>query len=108
MVVFAQFCKAGLGDIRQLDLGLSGGSGCNGAFHDVLLAAAGCLNHLVDGAVAIFVKISFDKKVCNVDDNHRQFINIPVLKFACRCNEVKICHTISSTYYLFCYLSKFW
>ena len=50
--VSQEFFKGGLGDINKLyfGLGISGGGG--DALGDILLAATGCLNHLVNGTIS--------------------------------------------------------
>lgn len=52
LVVLKQFLEAGLGNVDEFDFHLCGSGLCCAAFNDVLLTAAGCLNHLVLGAVA--------------------------------------------------------
>ena len=49
--------EAGFGYIEELDLGLSGGSRGGGTLSNILLAAASCLYHLVDGTITPLQKV---------------------------------------------------
>ena len=60
-IVFEEFAVAALGDIQQFDLTFHAGAAVLAALDDVLLAAAGGLHHLVDGAVAVLLEETFAK-----------------------------------------------
>ncbi len=49
--------EAGFGYIEELNLGLSGGSRGGGTLSDILLTAASCLYHLVDGTITPLQKV---------------------------------------------------
>ena len=76
-VVVEQLFKAGFCHVGELDFGLGRGGGSLVAFGDVLLATAGSLYHLVDGAVAFF-QIVLGEVVGDVVDDLGNLINAEV------------------------------
>ena len=52
-VVNKQFLKTCFGNVGEFDFGFLRRGACHTPFGNVLFAATGCLNHLVDGAVAL-------------------------------------------------------
>ena len=64
-VVELQFSEAGPGDAGEFEFGLFGGSARFTSFGDVLLSAAGRLNHLVAGAAGT-IDIFRTKSDCDV------------------------------------------
>ena len=76
-VVVEQLFKTGFRHVGELDFGLGRGGGSLVAFGDVLLATAGSLYHLVDGAVAFF-QIVLGEMIGDVVDNLGDLINAEV------------------------------
>lgn len=67
-VVNKQFLEACFGHVGEFDFGFFRRGACHTAFGNILFAATGCLNHLVDGAVASGEK-SPCENICYVIDD---------------------------------------
>ena len=85
LVVLEQLLVAGFGDVKQFDFSLFAGGRGSCALHDVLLAAACRLYHLVDGAVTATVQKGLAEVVGQIADALRLLIDyqslvLPVLR----------------------------
>src|SRR5690606_3039036 len=85
-VVAEEFFETGAGDVGELDLAFFGRAGNLAAFSDVLIAAAGGLDHLVVGARA-FVYEPVAEAHRGIVDDLRFPVGEEVLVTAVRRNE---------------------